>query len=80
MKEEITNQKKTIQSQKNNVTSKDKRPLLLFYFTDFEQVFVGWVISFFFFCPWLITNHKHKCNQAKTFQTQVSWSLESCIH
>ena len=48
MKEEITSQKKTIQSQKNNVTSKDKRPLLLFYFTDFEQVFVGWVISFFF--------------------------------
>ena len=42
--EEITNQKKTIKGQKknnNNVTSKDKRPLLLFYFTDFEQVFAS---------------------------------------
>ena len=36
MKAEITRQKKT-----NNVTAKDKRPLLLFYFTEFEQVFVG---------------------------------------
>ena len=41
MKEEITSKKrKTIQSQKNNVTVKNKRPSL-FYFTNFEQVFVG---------------------------------------
>ena len=33
---EITNQNNAIQSQKNNVAAKDKRPLLLFYFTDFE--------------------------------------------
>ena len=38
MKEEITSKKKhTIQSQKNNVTVKDKRPSL-FCFSDFEQV------------------------------------------
>ena len=48
MKEEITSKKKqTIQSQKNNVKVKDKRPSF-FYFTDFEQVFVGWLISFVF--------------------------------
>ena len=48
MKEETTSKKNhTIQSQKNNVTVKDKRPSL-FYFTDFEQVFVGWLISFIF--------------------------------
>ena len=28
--------KKTIQSQKNNLEAKDKRILLLFYFTDFD--------------------------------------------
>ena len=33
--------KKTINSQKNNVAANNKRPLLLFYFTDFEKVFVG---------------------------------------
>ena len=40
MKGEITSQKKTIQRQKYNVTAKDQRPLLLFYFTDFDYVFV----------------------------------------
>ena len=48
MKEEITSKKrKTIRSQKNNETVKDKR-LSFFYFTDFEQVFVGLLISFIF--------------------------------
>ena len=40
MKKEITREKKPIQSQTNNVTVKDNRPSF-FYFTDFEQVFVG---------------------------------------
>ena len=42
MKKEITSKKKKKpnQSQTNNVTVKDKRPSF-FYFTDFEQVFVG---------------------------------------
>ena len=61
-----------------NVTAKDKRSLLLFCFTDFEQVFVVGFVYFFF--PWLIINHKHKCIEAKTFETQVSWSLDSCTH
>ena len=47
--EQITIQKKLFKVKKNNVTTKDKRPLLLFYFTDFEYVFVGWVISFIFY-------------------------------
>ena len=50
MKKEITSKKKKEkpnQSQTNNVTVKDKRPSF-FYFTDFEQVFVGWLISFVF--------------------------------
>ena len=40
MKEEITSQRKTIQRQEYNMTAKDQRPLLLFYFPDFEHVFV----------------------------------------
>ena len=47
MKEEITIQKKLFKVKKN-VTAKDKRPLLLFCFTDFEQVFVAGFIYFFF--------------------------------
>ena len=48
MKEEITSQKKLFKVQKKNVTAKDKRPLLLFCFTDFEQVFVVGFVYFFF--------------------------------
>ena len=51
MKEEITKKeitKKLFKAKKNNVRAKDKRPLLLFYFTDSEQVFLTWVISFIF--------------------------------
>ena len=51
MKEEITSQKKLFKVQKKNVTAKDKRPLLLFCFTDFEQVsagFAGLQVSFIF--------------------------------
>ena len=48
MKKEITSQKKLFKVKKNNVTVKGKRPVLLFYFTDFEMVFVSWVISFIF--------------------------------
>ena len=75
---EITNQKKLFKVRKINVTVKDKRPLLLFI----EQVFDSWVISFIFhfYFPWLIIDHKLKCIQAKTFQTQVSWLLDSCTH
>ena len=76
LKEEITSQKELLKVKKN-VTAKNKRPLLLFCFTDFEQVFVA---GFGYFFPWLIINHKHKCIQAKTFETQVSWSLDSCTH
>ena len=63
---------------KINMTVKDKRPLLLFI----EQVFDSWVISFIFhfYFPWLIIDHKLQCIQAKTFETQVSWSLDSCTH
>ena len=66
MKEEITSKKKN----KSNVTVKGKKTLLLFCFIDFEQ----------FFFPWLIVNHKHKCIQAKIFETQVSWCLDSYTH
>ena len=46
MKEEITSKKnKLFKVKKNNLTAKDKKPSL-FYFTDFEQVFVNWVIFF----------------------------------
>ena len=41
MKEEITSQKKTIQNQKNNMTTKGKIPLLLSHLNDFEQIFAG---------------------------------------
>ena len=50
MKEEPTSQKKTIHSQikkKKNVPAKEKKPSL-FCFTNFEQAFVVWVISFIF--------------------------------
>ena len=71
MKEELTSQKNIFRvkkkkekkrKKKKNMTTKDKRPLLLFYFYYFEQVSVGWVISFIFF-PWLIINYKDKCIQ-----------------
>ena len=39
-KKNYQQKKKPIESQTNNVTVKDKRPSF-FYFTDFEQVFVG---------------------------------------
>ena len=73
---EITSLKILFTFRKNSVTGKGKRPLLLFI----EQIFVGSVISFVFFFPWLIINHKPKCICAKTFETQVSWSLDSCTH
>ena len=60
------------------MTAKDKRPLLL-YFTDSEEVFAGWAV-YFIFSLWSIINHKDKCIQAKTFDTQVSWSLDPCTH
>ena len=41
MKEEITSQNKLFKVKKDNVTGKIKRPLLLSYFIDFKQVFVG---------------------------------------
>ena len=47
MKEEIISQKNYLKSKKN-VTAKDKRYLLLFCFTDFEQVFVAGFVYFFF--------------------------------
>ena len=47
MEEEITSQKDYLKSKKN-VTAKDKRPLLLFCFTDFEQIFVAGFVYFFF--------------------------------
>ena len=53
------------------------RDLCLFYFTDFEQVFGGWVIYFIFFFSLLTIDHKHKCIQHKTLETQASWSLHS---
>ena len=65
MKEELASPKNIFRAkkkEKKNVTTKDKRPLLLFYFYYFEQVSVGWVISFIFF-PWLIINYKDKCIQ-----------------
>ena len=45
-------------SKSKQCDSKDKRPLF-FYVTDFEHVFVGWLISFIF--SFLIIDHKHKC-------------------
>ena len=49
---EITSQKKIFKVKKKkkekNMTAKDKRLLLLLCFTDFEQVFVAWVVSFIF--------------------------------
>ena len=33
--------KKIFKVKKKNMTAKDKRPSFFFYFTDFEQVFVG---------------------------------------
>ena len=48
MKEEIFSQKNIFKVKKKKVTTKDKRPLLLFSFTDFEQVFVALVVSFIF--------------------------------
>ena len=87
MKEEITSQKKLFKVQKKNVTAKDKRPLLLFCFTILNRFLLqcSFIFSFvamfvYFFFPWLIINHKRKCIQAKTFETQVSWSLDSCTH
>ena len=40
--------KKTIKVKNNTVTAKDKRPLLSFYLTGFEQVFVDRLICFIF--------------------------------
>ena len=77
IKEEITSQKIYSKS-KNNATAKDKRHLLLFYFTEFDQGFFGWGTLFIF--SWLIINYNHKCIQAETFETQVSWSLDLCTH
>ena len=50
MKEEITSQKKlfTVKKKTKNMTPKDKRSLVLLCFTDFEQVFVAWVVLFIF--------------------------------
>ena len=73
----ITSQKKKklFKVRKINVTA---RPMLLFI----EQVFDSSVISFIFhfYFPWLTIDHKIKCIQAKIFQTQVGWSLDSCTH
>ena len=41
-------QPKKLFTVKKNVTAKDKRPLLLFGFTDFEQAFVADFVYFFF--------------------------------
>ena len=67
--------KKLFKVRKINVTA---RPMLLFI----EQVFDSSVISFIFhfYFPWLTIDHKIKCIQAKIFQTQVGWSLDSCTH
>ena len=51
MKEEITSLKKNYLESKKNVTAKDKWPLLLFCFPDFEQAFVRGFVYFLF--PWL---------------------------
>ena len=40
MKEKLP-AKKLFRVKNNNVTANDKRPLLLFYFTEFEQGFIG---------------------------------------
>ena len=41
MKEEITSQKKTKYSKSKTITSQRKTRDILFYFAEFEQVFVG---------------------------------------
>ena len=77
MKEKITSQKKLFKVKKN-VAAKDKRPLL-FLFYWFGTGFC-WLIDFhYIFISLLIINHKHKCIQARIFETQASWSLHSVV-
>ena len=71
--------KKTNSKSKKNMTVKDKG-LLLFLFDWFWKGFCQLSNFHYFFFSWLIFNHMHKCIQAKTFETQVCWSPDSCTH
>ena len=64
---------------KKNMTVKDKG-LSLFLFDWFWKGFCQLSNFHYFFFSWLIFNHMHKCIQAKTFETQICWSLDSCTH
>ena len=76
MNEKIASRKKLFKVKKI-MWQRRTRDLCFFYFTDLEQVFVGWLIFFIF--SLLIINHKHKCIQARIFETQASWSLHSVL-
>ena len=68
-------------SKKKNLTWQWRTRDLCFYFILLILNRFSWLINFLYFLfPWLIINHKHKCIQAKTLETQVSWSLDTCTY
>ena len=80
------NERRNYQPKKNYSKSKKKKTWLdsegqeTFAFILFYWFWIGffWLSNFLYFLfPWLIINHKHKCIQAKTLETQVSWSLDT---
>ena len=68
MKEQITSRKKNYW--KSEKITWQWRTDVSFYFVllTLNKFFSADKFPFFFF-PWLIINHKLKCNQAKTFET-----------
>ena len=68
MKEEITSQKNYSKSKKK-CDSEGQGTFAFILFTDFEQVFVA---DFRLFFLSLNIDHKHKCIEAKTLETQES--------
>ena len=77
-KKKLPAKKNYSKSKKDNVTR--DICFLLFLFCWF---WTGscWLSNFlYFFFPQLFINHKHKCIQANTLETQISWSLDSCTH
>ena len=78
MKEEITSQKKLFKVKKKMWQRRTRDLCFYFVLLIYNRFLLQ--VSLFFFFPWLIINHKHKCIPAKTFATQVSWSFDSCTH
>ena len=79
MKKEITSKKKQKLIKVKQITWQCRKWDLHFFILLILNRFLSADLFHLFF-RFLIIDHKHKCIQAKTFETQVTWNLDSCTH